>query len=82
MDSLPLAPPGKPHIQTTIYKIDNQQDLLYSTGNYAQNFVIIYKGKESEKESIRKYMCVYMCVCVCIYMSESLCCTPETNTTL
>ena len=23
-----------------------------------------------------------MCVCVYIYMAESLCCTPETNTTL
>ena len=26
----------------------NNQDLLYSTGNYTQYFVITYKGKESE----------------------------------
>ena len=29
-------------------------DLLYSTGNYTQYFMITYKGKESEK----KYMYV------------------------
>ena len=58
------------NIHTTVYKIDKQQGLLYSTGNYIQHFVITYKGKESEKE----YM--YM------YVNESLCCTPETNTTL
>ena len=23
-----------------------------------------------------------MCVCVCVYVTESLCCTPKTNTTL
>ena len=34
-------------------------DLLYSTGNYSQYLIIIYNGKESEKE--------YMCVCVCLY---------------
>ena len=28
----------------------NNQDLLYSTGNYTQYFVITYKGKESEKD--------------------------------
>ena len=27
----------------------NNKDLLYSTGNYIQYFVITYKGKESEK---------------------------------
>ena len=30
----------------------NSKDLLYSTGNYTQYFVITYKGKESEKEWI------------------------------
>ena len=30
-----------------IKQITNK-DLLYSTGNYTQNFVITYKGKESE----------------------------------
>ena len=37
-------------------------------GNYPQRFVITYKGKESEEG--------------CVYVTESLCCTPETNTTL
>ena len=39
------------------------KDLLYSTGNSAQYFVVTYKGRESEEE----------------YISESLCCTPKTN---
>ena len=26
----------------------NNKDLMYSTGNYSQYFVIIYRGKESE----------------------------------
>ena len=54
------------HIHTTIYKITNK-DLLYSTGNYIQYFVITYKGK-----SLKKNMCIYMracaCVCVCVCM--------------
>ena len=37
-------------------------------GNYTQYFVVTYKGKESEKKDI------YACI------TESLCCTPETNT--
>ena len=49
----------------------NSKDLLYSTGNYIQYLVITYSGKESGKEYIHIYM----------YMTESLCCTPETNTT-
>ena len=32
------------------------KDLLYHTGSYTQYFVIIYKGKESEKEYIYTYM--------------------------
>ena len=36
---------------TTIYEITNK-DLLYSTGNSTQYFVITYIGKESEKELI------------------------------
>ena len=43
----------------------NSKDLLYSTGNYTQCLVITCKAKESEKEYI--------------YITESLCCTPETN---
>ena len=38
--------------------------LLYSTGNYIQYCVINYNRKEYEKK---------------IHISESLCCTPETN---
>ena len=37
--------------------------LLYSTGNYTQQLVITYKGKECEK--------IYICV------TELLCCTLE-----
>ena len=44
----------------------NNKTLLYITGNYIQYPVINHNGKEYEKE----------------YIYESLCCTPETNTTL
>ena len=47
----------------------NSKDLLYSTGDYIQYLIISYNGKESEKEYIQ-------------IITESLCCTPETNTTL
>ena len=40
------------HIHTTMHKLDNQKDLLYSTGNSTQYLVITYIAKESEKESI------------------------------
>ena len=53
------------YILLYIKQITNK-DLLYSTGNYTQYFVINYKRKESEKN---------------MYKTESLCCTPETNTT-
>ena len=38
-----------------MYKINNK-DLLYSTENYTQHFVITYKGKESEKRKIYIYI--------------------------
>ena len=44
----------------------NNKVLLYSTGYYIQYYLITYNGKESGKG--------YICI------SESLCCTPETNT--
>ena len=48
---------------TLLYiKYINNKDWLYSTGNYIQYLVIIYNGKEPEKE----------------YINESLCCTYET----
>ena len=56
-----------------MYKIINK-DLLYSPGKYTQYLVITCKGKELEKE----YLSIYLS----IYITESLCCTPETNTTL
>jgi len=50
---------------TQLYiKYTSNQDLLYSTGSYIQYLIIAYNGKESEK----------------IYVTESLCWTPETNT--
>ena len=38
---------------------------MHSTGNCTQCFAITYKGKESGKKDV--------------YVTESLCCTPETN---
>ena len=41
-------------------------------GNYIEDLVITYSGKESEKEFMYRRMCI----------TESLCYTPETNTAL
>ena len=40
-----------------IQKKINNKDLLYSTGNYTQQFVITYKGKESENTCIKLNHC-------------------------
>ena len=48
--------------------------MLYSSGNYTQYYVITYKGKESEKE----YICVCVSIYLSIYLTESVCCVPET----
>ena len=56
------------YIYTHTYKITNK-DLLYSTGNCTQYFVMTYMGKESKKR-------------VGIRITDSLWCTPETNTAL
>ena len=48
------------------------KDLLYSTGNYIQYLVIIYNGKESEKEYIYIYsnlLSVYLKYCKINYTS-------------
>ena len=47
-------------IYTLLYiKQITNKDLLYSTGNSTQYFIITYKGKESEKECI--YKRIYIC---------------------
>ena len=48
----------------------NNKGLLSSMGTYTQYLIIIYMREEYEKE--------YMYVCI----TESLCCTPEINSTL
>ena len=58
----------------------NNKHPLYSTGNYTQPFVITHMGKKSEK--IYTYVNIYEYICICICITESLYCTPETNTTL
>ena len=50
------------------------KNLLYSTGNSIQYSVMAYMGKDSKKKKKR--------VDICICITDSLCCTPETNTTL
>ena len=47
------------------------KDLLYSTGNSTQYSAMTYMRKESKKR-------VDICICV----TDCLCCTAETNTTL
>ena len=37
-------------IHTVIFKMDNQQDLLYSTWNSAQCYVAAWMGEEFERE--------------------------------
>ena len=46
-----------------IYQISEQQDLLYSTGNYTQYILTTYNGKESENNiggQIAESLAVYM----------------------
>ena len=47
-------------MQTTIYRMDKQQVLLYSTGNYIQYPVINHNGKEYEKEYIYTHTHIYV----------------------
>ena len=54
---------------------------MYSTGNSTQYFTITYNGKESEKY-IHIYIYIYILFQRYIYITESLCCTPEANLTL
>jgi len=50
-----------------MYTINNK-DVLYNTGNNIHYLVITYNGQKPEKEYI--------------YVTDSLGCTPETNTLL
>ena len=54
---------------TITYRINNNKVLLDSPGNCIQYPVINHNGKEYKKN-------VYIC------MTESLCCTADSNTTL
>ena len=56
-----------------MFKVNNSNDLLYSTWNSAQCYVAAWTGGEFRGEL---YMYVYVC------MAESLCCSAETITTL
>ena len=48
-------------MQATVYKIDNNKVLLYSTGNYIQYLVVNNNGKESEKNiDLNVYSDTYM----------------------
>ena len=59
---------GLTYSQLYIRQVTNK-NLLYSTGNSTQYSVKAYMGKESKRQ-------------VGICLINSLCCTPETNTTL
>ena len=58
-------------IHTAIFKMDNQQGLLYGIGSSAQCYVAAWMGGELRGEWIHVYC-----------MAESLCCPPVTITTL
>ena len=63
---------------TAVFKMDNQQVLLYSTENSAQCHVAAWMGGEFRGEWIHLYMyihvyvyvCMYVCICmyICMYM--------------
>ena len=57
-------------VHTAMFKMDNQQGPVYSTGNFAQYSVITYKWEKNLKNN--RY----------IYITEPLCYIPETNTLL
>ena len=61
---------GEDHVCTAIFKMDNEQKLLCSTWNSAQCYVSAWMGGGFEGEWIH------------VYVSLTLCCSPETTTTL
>ena len=60
-----------------IYTLLNNKDILYSTGNYTQYFVITYSLLV-----LPIYIYLKNSFHIHIYTQESFCCIPETNTTL
>ena len=51
------------NINTLLYiKYINSKDILYSTGNYMQQLITIYNGKEYEKRYIYILYNMYICV--------------------
>ena len=65
-----LVPFGYLNIQSRLGQFKNLIYKSYSTGSYIQYPVINHDGKSYKKE------------CVCVYITESLCCTEEINTTM
>ena len=59
-------------------------DLLFNTGNYTQYLVITYKGNNLKRIYIYVYVYIYIYIYqyMYTYITESLCCTPETKITL
>ena len=57
------------------------KDLLYRTGNSTQYSVITYMGKESANGCIYVYIHIYIYthIYINIYITESPCCTLETE---
>ena len=58
-------------MQTAIYKIDKQQDLVWSIGNHIQYLVINCNGNE-QKNYTDIYICMQACKLSCSVVFESL----------
>ena len=75
-------------MNTLLYlKWTANKDLLYSTENSAQYFVMTYIGKEYEKEWIYVYLYIHIRITEYMYIqniciTESLYCIPKINTRL
>ena len=52
------------YMYTLLYIKLKKKNLMYSTGNYIQYFVITYNGKESEKNYIHTHIYIYICMCI------------------
>ena len=60
-----------PHVHTGTFKIDNQQGSTVQHTEFYSVFCDNLNGKRIRKR-------IGTCICI----TKSLCCTPETNTTL